>query len=240
MLLSWWWRSWRGRGSGVEGVRRLAHEAHEGGLRRRELLSHERLGGSGGLRGRGLAVLALRLVGRVWTPSSRRAAAPVVASAVVVVVLVRVVVVVPAVAVSVPERRGVATVTVAIISAVAVEAAAPVFAGSTCAHASLCFLLVHEVGVVGVVATETHTSTASSSAPGVQELQEFGVDGLTRLLQHSHQVASLAQVSWGEEGVGCALVGAAGRSSDAVHVVLGGAGIVIVDDELDILHIQTT
>lgn len=56
-------------------------------------------------------------------------------------------------------------------------------------------------------------------------------------LQDSDQVPGLAQVTRGEEGVGRALVGAAGRTADPVHVVLRRVGVVIVDDKLDILHV---
>lgn len=71
----------------------------------------------------------------------------------------------------------------------------------------------------------------------VNQLQQFGIDGLPGLLQNSDQVPGLAQVTRGEEGVGRALVGAAGRTADPVHVVLRRVGVVIVDDKLDILHV---
>lgn len=57
------------------------------------------------------------------------------------------------------------------------------------------------------------------------------------LLQNPDQLAGLADVARGEEGVGGAFVGAAGRAADAVDVVLGGVGVVVIDDELHILHV---
>lgn len=57
------------------------------------------------------------------------------------------------------------------------------------------------------------------------------------LLQNPDELAGLADVARGEEGVGGAFVGAAGGAADAVDVVLGGVGVVVVDDELHILHV---
>ena len=76
-----------------------------------------------------------------------------------------------------------------------------------------------------------------ASASGVDQLQQLGVDGLPGLLQDPDQVPGLPQVPRGEEGVGRALVGAARRAPDAVDVVLRGVRIVVVDDELDVLHV---
>lgn len=79
--------------------------------------------------------------------------------------------------------------------------------------------------------------TAAPPPAGVRELTQFGVDGLPGLFQHPDQVSGLPQVARREEGVSCAFVSAAGRASNAVHVVLGGVGIIVVDDELDIFNI---
>lgn len=80
-------------------------------------------------------------------------------------------------------------------------------------------------------------TAASSTAACIHKLKQFRIDGLPGLLQHPDKVPGLPQVPWGEEGVGSALVGAAGRTSDTMDVILRGAGIVIVDHELDIFHI---
>lgn len=80
-------------------------------------------------------------------------------------------------------------------------------------------------------------TSSTSSSSSVHQLQQFGVDGLPGLLQHPYQLTGLANVPGSEEGVGSALVGAAGGATDAVNVVLRRVGVVIVDDELHILHI---
>lgn len=80
------------------------------------------------------------------------------------------------------------------------------------------------------------TSTASSPS-GLHQLQQFGVDGLPGLLQHPDELPGLPDVPRSEEGVGRAFVGAAGGAADAMDVVLGGVGIVVIDDKLDIFHI---
>lgn len=85
---------------------------------------------------------------------------------------------------------------------------------------------------------KTHSATPSSSTtPRVHELKQFRVDGLPGLCQNPDKVSGLPQVPWGEEGVGGALFGTAGRTSNTVDIILRAAGIVIVDDELDIFHI---
>lgn len=81
------------------------------------------------------------------------------------------------------------------------------------------------------------TLTASTATTGVDQLQQLRVDGLSGLLQDPDQVPGLPQVPRREEGVGGALVGAAGRTANAVHVVLRRVGIVVVDDKLDVFHI---
>lgn len=79
--------------------------------------------------------------------------------------------------------------------------------------------------------------TASSATARVHELKQFRVDGLTGFCQDPDQVSSLPQVPWGEERISSALVGAASCPSNTVDVIFRGAGIIIVDDELDIFHI---
>lgn len=80
-------------------------------------------------------------------------------------------------------------------------------------------------------------TASSSTAAGIHKLKKFRVDGLSGLLQHSNKVPGLPQVPWGEEGVGSALVGTAGRTSNTVDIILRGVGVVIVDDELDVFNI---
>lgn len=79
--------------------------------------------------------------------------------------------------------------------------------------------------------------TASSTTIRVHQLKQFGVDSLPRLFQNPDQVSGLTQVPRGEERVGGALVGAACCTSNTVDVILRRAGIVVVDDELDIFNI---
>lgn len=80
-------------------------------------------------------------------------------------------------------------------------------------------------------------TTSAAAAVGVDQLKQFRVDGLSGLLQDPDQVPGLPQVPRREEGVGGALVVAAGRAANAVDVVLRRVGIVVVDDKLDIFHI---
>jgi len=56
----------------------------------------------------------------------------------------------------------------------------------------------------------------TSSTSSVNQLQEFGVDVLPGLLQNPDQLAGLAEVPRGEEGVGGAFVVAARRAADVV------------------------
>lgn len=79
--------------------------------------------------------------------------------------------------------------------------------------------------------------TASSATSRVHELKQFRVDGLPGFCQDPDKVSSLPQVPWGEERISSALVGTAGCTSNTVDIIFRGAGIVIVDDELDIFHI---
>lgn len=109
---------------------------------------------------------------------------------------------------------------VSISAVAAVEAAASVFVAAAGAHAAVALILVHEVGVAGVASTVTHPTSASTATIGVDQLKQLRVDGLSGLLQDSDQVPGLPQVPWCEEGVGGALVGAAGRTANTVDVVL--------------------
>lgn len=210
----------------------MAHQAHDG-LRRVELLGHEGLRACGGRRGRP-------------RPSPRAGAAPGAAAVLVLIVGVGVGAgavassSVPAAAISVGGRRRALPVAAVPPAAVAAAAAAAVLgAAAHGAHSPIALVLVHQVGVVGIgVATETgSTTSSSSSSSAVNQLQQFGIDGLPGLLQHPDQLSGLPEVSRREEGISRAFVGAAGRAADTVDVVLGRVRIVIVDDKLDILHI---
>ena len=81
--------------------------------------------------------------------------------------------------------------------------------------------------------------TSPSATSRINQLQQLGVDGLPGLLQHPDQLAGLPDVPRSEEGVGGAFVVAAGRAADAVDVVLRRVGVVVIDDELDVLHVWT-
>lgn len=80
-------------------------------------------------------------------------------------------------------------------------------------------------------------TSSSPSSPVINQLQQFGVDGLPGLLQNPDQVSGLAEVPGSEEGVGCAFVGAAGGASNAVDIVLRGVWVIIVDDKLHVLYV---
>lgn len=77
-----------------------------------------------------------------------------------------------------------------------------------------------KVGLETLIQQKVSLTSSSSSSPSIDQLQEFGIDGLSGLLQHADQLAGLADVSRCEEGVGSAFVGAAGCATDAVDVVL--------------------
>ncbi len=64
------------------------------------------------------------------------------------------------------------------------------------------------------------SSTSTSTTSSVNQLQQLGIDSLPGLLQHPDQLTGLAEVPWSEEGVGSAFVGAAGRATDAMDIVL--------------------
>ena len=69
---------------------------------------------------------------------------------------------------------------------------------------------------------------------------QLGVDHLLGLGQNVDQVLGLDGVSGGEESVGgSGLVPAAG-SSDSVNVVFGVVGVVVVDDELDVINVEAS
>lgn len=91
-----------------------------------------------------------------------------------------------------------------------------------------------------IAAQSTSNTSSTSSASVVNELQQFGIDGLSGLLQNPDQLAGLADIARCEECVGGAFVGAAGRAADAVDVVLRRVGVVVIDNELDILHVLKT
>lgn len=165
------WGPWRRRGWRSKWIRWLSHEAHERRLWWSKLLSHQRLQPPWWWRRRRrrrLDKLTLWLVRRIlnshttWLASAARVVAPTVA---VALVLIRTrVVAVPAIPASVPVgRRGSGAVSIPAVAAVTAEATAAVFAASatTRAHAPITLLLVHQVRVVGVAATVTHSATCN-------------------------------------------------------------------------------
>lgn len=214
----------------------MPHQAHHG-LGGVELLSHQRLGNrrwSGaapGARGVPGAAAVLVLVIRVGAGVGAVAASSIPAAAISVRGGGRGGRAVPVTATST------ATVAAVVAAAATVLGAAPAYR----THSPIALVLVHQVGIVRVGgATETGTASSSaSSTASVHQLQQFGIDGLSGLLQHPDQLPGLAEVPWSEEGVGRAFIGAACCAANAMDVVLRGVGIVVVDDKLDILHILT-
>lgn len=161
ILLPGGWGAWRRRGWRNKGIRWLPHKAHEWRLWRRKLLRHQRLRAS--CWRRRLDKLTLWLVRLIlnshatWLATAARVVASTVA--VVLVLIWTRAVAVSVIPTSVPVGgRGGRAVSIA---AVAAEPTAAVFAASatTRAHASITFLLVHQVGVVGVAATVAHSAT---------------------------------------------------------------------------------
>lgn len=59
-------------------------------------------------------------------------------------------------------------------------------------------------------------------------------------LIYLNQVLGLGRVSLGEEGVSGSRLAVAARSADPVDVVLRVRRIIVVDDELDVVHIEAT
>lgn len=70
-----------------------------------------------------------------------------------------------------------------------------------------------------------------------RHLEELGVDGLVGLAEDRDQVVGLPHIVGRKERVGRARLLTAGRSADAVDVVLGRVRVVIIDDKFHILHI---
>lgn len=206
----------------------MPHQTHHG-LGRVELLGHERLGarrrgwslstapGPGAAPGG--AVLTAAAAVAVLIPVVRVGAGAVAASSV------------PAAAIPVRGGGGGRAVPVPAVPSTAVPAVSAVVAAASAvlgaaasahgAHPPVTLVLVHQVGIVRIgVATETGPATSSSSTSGVNQLQQFRIDGLSGLLQHPDQLSGLPEVPRGEEGVGGAFVCAAGRTADTMDVVL--------------------
>ena len=61
---------------------------------------------------------------------------------------------------------------------------------------------------------------------------------LLGLRQDLDEVRGLVAVGGGEEGVGGAGAVLAPGATDAVDVVLGVVGVVVVDHELDVVHVE--
>lgn len=148
-------RLWRG-----EGVRLLAHEAHQRRLRGGKLLRHEGLWHPRWWRrsrcGR-LAELAQLLAGRGACSWSGGAVGTVAAAATVTLILVRGGVETASVIPTPVGGGGGGAVPVSAVTAVPVEAAASVSVAA--AHAPVALVLVHEVRVVGAASTVAHPTS---------------------------------------------------------------------------------
>lgn len=72
------------------------------------------------------------------------------------------------------------------------------------------------------------------------QLLQLGIDHLLGLCQDFNEITSLGTVGRCEEGVCCASSVFAASSADAMNVVLRVVGVVVVDDKLDIVHVQAS
>lgn len=180
LLVSGWREARRGRWWGVEGVRLLAHEAHQWRLCRGKWLCHQGLWRprwKWRSRCGRLAELPERLAGssacsRCSCTVGVVAAA---AGAVILVLIGRGVETAPVISTPVGGGGGGRAVSVSAVAAVAVEAAASVFGAATSAHAAVTLILVHKVRVVGVASTVTHptswcTQVYTSTSKSMQNL----------------------------------------------------------------------
>ena len=111
-------------------------------------------------------------------------------------------------------------VTVAVILAVAVEV-------PPAARVAI-------AAVIPIPSTSTSPGTTSSV---FGHLDELGVYGLVGLAEDRDEVVSLFHVVGRKESVGRAGFLTASRTANAVNVVLGIVGVVIVNDKFDVLHI---
>lgn len=68
-------------------------------------------------------------------------------------------------------------------------------------------------------------------------MDELGVYGLVGLTEDRDEVVSLFHVVGRKESVRRASFLTASRTANAVNVVLGIVGVVIVNDKFDVLHI---
>jgi hypothetical protein len=76
--------------------------------------------------------------------------------------------------------------------------------------------------------------------PAAAQLLQLGIHHLLGLTQDLDQVASLRGVARGEQGVGSASIALPASSSDPMNVVLAIVGVVVVDDKLHVVHVQTS
>ena len=94
-------------------------------------------------------------------------------------------------------------------------------------------------------AARSETATSSTSAAGsfiesgaLGDFLQFGVDHLVGLGQHLDQIFGLGAVAGSEEGVGSAFVVFSSRPSNAMNVILRIVGVIVVDDEFDVVDVQ--
>lgn len=158
LLVSGWCEARRGRWWGAEGVRLLAHEAHQWRLCRGKWLCHQ-----------GLWHPRWRWRSRSWrlaelAGSSARSRCSCTVGVVAAAASTEIVILIrggveAAPVIATPVGGGGGGGRAVSVAAVTVEAAASVFATAASAHAAVALILVHEVRVVGVASTVTHPTS---------------------------------------------------------------------------------
>lgn len=81
------------------------------------------------------------------------------------------------------------------------------------------------------------TASAAAAPREAAHFLELWINFLLRLSQNSEQVAGLLAVVLREKGNGCALLTGTAGTANAVHVVLGVGGVVVVNDKVDALDV---
>merc|ERR1712003_500208 len=107
-------------------------------------------------------------------------------------------------------------------------------------NAHLNDLLVVSPSSSSATAASASATTSTTAAAESNKFSRLWVDNLLGLGEDGHEVLGFGSITGSEQGVACASVAFTSSTTNSVNVVLAVVGVVVIDDELDIIHVKTT
>merc|ERR1719342_259336 len=88
--------------------------------------------------------------------------------------------------------------------------------------------------------TATMTSSTATTSTEPNKFLELWINNLLCFRQNRNQIFGFGSILWCEESVAGTSISFSSSTTDSMNVVLAVVGVIIIDDKLDIIHVQAS